>query len=182
MCVCVCCPAGRTASVSPLPCDYWLIPSLKCVGGCNLRLCWCVKSSSSPIRRQRRFLWLTRGRRMSRHEGTWNPNQSLPEPLEWNLIQIALPLLSNIAQGLLLKLHNPYCPLHLFQTFAGVSCDSCIKGNFRGLRFKCLICYDYDLCATCYEAGATNTRHTADHPMQCILTRSDYGLDYNNIF
>ena len=57
----------------------------------------------------------------------------------------------------------------------GVSCDSCIKGNFRGLRFKCLICYDYDLCATCYEAGATNTRHTADHPMQCILTRSDYG-------
>ena len=58
---------------------------------------------------------------------------------------------------------------------SGVSCDSCIKGNFRGLRFKCLICYDYDLCATCYEAGATNTRHTADHPMQCILTRSDYG-------
>ncbi|KAI9563992.1 potassium channel modulatory factor-like protein [Daphnia sinensis] len=60
----------------------------------------------------------------------------------------------------------------------GVSCDSCIKGNFRGLRFKCLICYDYDLCATCYEAGATNTRHTADHPMQCILTRSDYDTFY----
>lgn len=60
----------------------------------------------------------------------------------------------------------------------GVSCDSCIKGNFRGLRFKCLICYDYDLCATCYEAGATNTRHTADHPMQCILTRSDYDTYY----
>lgn len=61
---------------------------------------------------------------------------------------------------------------------SGVSCDSCIKGNFRGLRFKCLICYDYDLCATCYEAGATNTRHTADHPMQCILTRSDYGKNF----
>nr|CAH0104100.1 unnamed protein product [Daphnia galeata] len=60
----------------------------------------------------------------------------------------------------------------------GVSCDSCIKGNFRGLRFKCLICYDYDLCATCFEAGATNTRHTADHPMQCILTRSDYDTFY----
>ena len=65
---------------------------------------------------------------------------------------------------------------HCFFVFlAGVSCDSCIKGNFRGLRFKCLICYDYDLCATCFEAGATNTRHTADHPMQCILTRADYG-------
>ncbi|XP_064466105.1 E3 ubiquitin-protein ligase KCMF1-like [Ornithodoros turicata] len=60
----------------------------------------------------------------------------------------------------------------------GVSCDSCLKANFRGKRYKCLICYDYDLCATCYEAGATNTRHTPDHPMQCILTRSDFDLYY----
>lgn len=60
----------------------------------------------------------------------------------------------------------------------GVSCDSCLKGNFRGKRYKCLICYDYDLCATCYEAGATTTRHTAEHPMQCILTRSDFDLYY----
>lgn len=56
-----------------------------------------------------------------------------------------------------------------------MSCDSCLKGNFRGRRYKCLICYDYDLCATCYEAGATTTRHTTEHPMQCILTRSDFG-------
>lgn len=60
----------------------------------------------------------------------------------------------------------------------GVSCDSCLKGNFRGKRYKCLLCYDYDLCATCYEAGASTTRHTADHPMQCILTRSDFDLYY----
>ncbi|TNN53345.1 E3 ubiquitin-protein ligase KCMF1 [Liparis tanakae] len=56
----------------------------------------------------------------------------------------------------------------------GVSCDACLKGNFRGRRFKCLICYDYDLCASCYESGATTTRHTTEHPMQCILTRVDY--------
>ncbi|XP_046417696.1 E3 ubiquitin-protein ligase KCMF1-like [Neodiprion virginianus] len=60
----------------------------------------------------------------------------------------------------------------------GVSCDSCLKGNFRGRRYKCLVCYDYDLCANCYEAGANTTRHLVDHPMQCILTRSDFELYY----
>jgi len=58
----------------------------------------------------------------------------------------------------------------------GVSCDSCMKGNFRGRRFKCLICYDYDLCSGCFEAGASTPRHAATHPMQCILTRSDNDL------
>ncbi|XP_071946853.1 E3 ubiquitin-protein ligase KCMF1-like [Antedon mediterranea] len=60
----------------------------------------------------------------------------------------------------------------------GVSCDSCMKSNFRGRRYKCLICYDYDLCASCYENGATTPRHTAEHPMQCILTRSDFDIYY----
>ncbi|XP_076372082.1 E3 ubiquitin-protein ligase KCMF1-like isoform X1 [Tachypleus tridentatus] len=60
----------------------------------------------------------------------------------------------------------------------GVSCDSCLKGNFKGKRYKCLICHDYDLCATCYEAGTTSNQHTTDHPMQCILTRSDFDVYY----
>uniref|UniRef100_T1PAN7 RING-type E3 ubiquitin transferase n=1 Tax=Musca domestica TaxID=7370 RepID=T1PAN7_MUSDO len=58
----------------------------------------------------------------------------------------------------------------------GVSCDSCLKSNFNGRRYKCLICYDYDLCADCYEEGVTSTRHLVEHPMQCILTRSDIEL------
>ncbi|XP_025408638.1 E3 ubiquitin-protein ligase KCMF1-like isoform X2 [Sipha flava] len=60
----------------------------------------------------------------------------------------------------------------------GVSCDACMRGNFKGRRFKCLKCYDYDLCADCYEAGATTPRHSVDHPMQCILTRADFELYY----
>ncbi|XP_076035643.1 E3 ubiquitin-protein ligase KCMF1-like isoform X2 [Oratosquilla oratoria] len=60
----------------------------------------------------------------------------------------------------------------------GVSCDACLRANFRGRRYKCLICYDYDLCSGCYEGGATTTRHTVDHPMQCILTRQDFDVYY----
>ncbi|KAM9507608.1 E3 ubiquitin-protein ligase KCMF1 isoform 1-T1 [Guaruba guarouba] len=73
---------------------------------------------------------------------------------------------------------SPHAPPPEGQAEGGVSCDACLKGNFRGRRYKCLICYDYDLCATCYESGATTTRHTTDHPMQCILTRVDFDLYY----
>lgn len=62
----------------------------------------------------------------------------------------------------------------------GVSCDFCMKSNFRGRRYKCLICYDYDLCAQCYERKATSTRHTADHAVQCILTRYLLELSYGS--
>ena len=33
----------------------------------------------------------------------------------------------------------------------GVSCDNCMKSNFSGKRYKCLICYDFDLCSNCYD-------------------------------
>ncbi|KAF2899142.1 hypothetical protein ILUMI_07036 [Ignelater luminosus] len=60
----------------------------------------------------------------------------------------------------------------------GVSCDSCLQSSFRGKRYKCLLCYDFDLCSTCYEAGITKQQHNADHPMQCILPRADIELYY----
>lgn len=60
-----------------------------------------------------------------------------------------------------------------------VSCDSCKKTGFRGLRYKCLACEDFDLCSSCYEAGLTTSSHSVNHPMQCIIAKEDYELFYS---
>ncbi|CAF1449824.1 unnamed protein product, partial [Didymodactylos carnosus] len=68
---------------------------------------------------------------------------------------------------------------YTMSTHEGVSCDACSQNNFRSKRYKCLRCYDYDLCSNCYEHGEISSNHTVDHPMQCILTRQDFDLYYH---
>lgn len=61
-----------------------------------------------------------------------------------------------------------------------VSCDLCLKSNFKGLRYKCLLCFDYDLCNKCYESTDTRTNrgHSKNHPMQVLITRHDFDVYY----
>ena len=86
-----------------------------------------------------------------------------------------------VVQWCVIVVHIFTMKLYFFSwRILGVSCDFCMKSNFRGRRYKCLICYDYDLCAECYESNATSTRHTTDHAVQCILTRSMLEVAYGS--
>ena len=67
------------------------------------------------------------------------------------------------------------CRDKLSHVCVGVSCDSCMKSGFSGVRYKCLVCCDYDLCSACYDAKLVTSRHKVDHAMQCLLTKSDVG-------
>lgn len=40
-----------------------------------------------------------------------------------------------------------------------VICDGCDQNGIQGVRYKCLICPDYDLCATC-EGKRIHDEHT----------------------
>lgn len=52
-----------------------------------------------------------------------------------------------------------------------VTCDTCYpdtEGEFiRGIRYKCLMCRNYDMCSACYH-DEKNSTHTEMHPMMAI--------------
>jgi len=45
-----------------------------------------------------------------------------------------------------------------------IECDNCKMMPIKGLRFKCDVCHDYDLCITCME----NRIHDKSHPLIAI--------------
>lgn len=47
------------------------------------------------------------------------------------------------------------------QVHPNIICDMCNMNPIRGIRYKCTVCPDYDLCSTCEASG----RHAADHPL-----------------
>jgi hypothetical protein len=55
----------------------------------------------------------------------------------------------------------PEGPVHL-----GVVCDGC-NGSIVGIRYKCSVCNDYDLCEKCEAKGAII--HDPNHPMLKII-------------
>ena len=50
----------------------------------------------------------------------------------------------------------------------GIKCESCHKRDFKGFRYKCLHCNNYDLCDMCFEKKKTSENHSVFHPMLLI--------------
>lgn len=48
----------------------------------------------------------------------------------------------------------------------GITCDSCGVMDFKGRRFKCLVCQDFDLCEYCEE------KELHEHPMMRLVNKS----------
>jgi hypothetical protein len=51
------------------------------------------------------------------------------------------------------------------QTHGSVICDGCQRNNIIGLRFKCDICPDYDLCEKCVSDSITTKDHKSTHSL-----------------
>ncbi|XP_017116525.1 E3 ubiquitin-protein ligase KCMF1 [Drosophila elegans] len=54
-----------------------------------------------------------------------------------------------------------------------ICCDGCQRQDFRGRRFRCMRCVNYDLCGDCYDQRIETQQHRCDHPMQLILESQD---------
>lgn len=65
---------------------------------------------------------------------------------------------------------------YVLERHLNVNCDGCREHEFKGRRFKCLICFDIDLCERCHSSGANVGTHNSSHPMQCILSKKDISL------
>ncbi|KAH8325063.1 hypothetical protein KR074_005147 [Drosophila pseudoananassae] len=50
-----------------------------------------------------------------------------------------------------------------------ICCDGCQRRDFRGRRFRCMRCLNFDLCGDCYDSHVETLEHRVEHPMQLIL-------------
>ena len=58
------------------------------------------------------------------------------------------------------------CMSLIFSVFSeGVVCDGCNIADFSDLRYKCVVCPNYDLCIACYNDKKETLNHLQSHTM-----------------
>jgi len=76
-----------------------------------------------------------------------------------NLIKTYAPQLMPGVQAAMQAVPRPVRPDHGTVVHHGVTCDGCHASPIQGIRWKCSVCADYDLCETCMKAG-THKEHS----------------------
>ncbi|XP_017770647.1 PREDICTED: E3 ubiquitin-protein ligase MIB2 [Nicrophorus vespilloides] len=54
-----------------------------------------------------------------------------------------------------------------------IACDGCNSQGISGMRFKCITCFDYDLCYMCYHGNM----HNLNHPFKRFDSATSSGVD-----
>ncbi|CAF1383660.1 unnamed protein product [Didymodactylos carnosus] len=62
-----------------------------------------------------------------------------------------------------------------------ITCDVCLQERFKGLRFKCDTCPNYDICQQCMDSEKTSKNHKLDHPVIVITNNYLPQIDRNDI-
>lgn len=60
-------------------------------------------------------------------------------------------------------------------THYGIRCVGCQAQPIKGIRYKCVICVNYDLCQGCEEGNVTS--HDVRHPLLKIKIKGDFPQD-----
>uniref|UniRef100_A0A8C1JI29 E3 ubiquitin-protein ligase MIB2 n=1 Tax=Cyprinus carpio TaxID=7962 RepID=A0A8C1JI29_CYPCA len=61
---------------------------------------------------------------------------------------------------------------------SNIICDSCKKHGIMGMRWKCKVCFDYDLCTQCYM----NNKHELTHAFELFLSQNLSRIILKGIF
>ena len=63
-----------------------------------------------------------------------------------------------------------------------IRCNSCATPRIYEDRYKCLECYDYDLCGRCFDQRCETDQHTSAHVMVHFSDRNEiFGESIDNI-
>ncbi|CAL8105397.1 unnamed protein product [Calicophoron daubneyi] len=66
------------------------------------------------------------------------------------------------------------------QVIHHVRCAVCQKQPLIGLRYRCLRCFNLDLCQQCFFSGRTARNHKLSHPMQEYCSNSTSGDSFRD--
>lgn len=86
-----------------------------------------------------------------------------------------------------MKIDNDQFNMETFKTLfasklhSNVKCGNCSTEPIKGLRFKCDICFDYDLCLKCYEARKVSKLHSFQHPMIVFGQTESLEIEKSNV-